>query len=206
MPATNPTLTPDEALAVLLEGAERAALDRPLRPNSDKSRRELLRKEQHPIAAVVGCSDSRVPMEYAFDVGYGDLFAIRTAGHTLGETVIGSIEFAVEVLKVPLVMVLGHTSCGAVDAAKTTFDSGDTPPGNIAALVERILPSVVQAREDATTPGLSGAVEAHTRRPVKILRDLSHVLYRAEKAGKVKIVGAVYSLDTGTVKLVDPID
>ena len=127
MPTTNPTLTPDEALAVLLEGAERAALDRPLRPNSDKSRRELLRKEQHPIAAVVGCSDSRVPMEYAFDVGYGDLFAIRTAGHTLGETVIGSIEFAVEVLQVPLVMVLGHTSCGAVDAAKATFDSGDTP-------------------------------------------------------------------------------
>lgn len=191
-------LTPDQALNTLLEGARRAQAGDPQRPHTSVDHRTILARGQNPIAAVLGCSDSRVPMEYAFDAGYGDLFAIRTAGHTLGETVLGSVEFAVAELGVPLVLVLGHTSCGAVTAAGRTLDTGETPGANVAALVERILPSVIEAR-GAGHGSVNEAVTVHTRRTVARLRDLSPLLEEAEAAGRLKIVGAVYDLDTGGV-------
>jgi carbonic anhydrase len=141
-------------------------------------------------------------MEYALDAGYGDVFAIRTAGHTLGETVLGSIEFAVAELGVPLVLVLGHTSCGAVTAAQRTLDTGETPGANVGALVERILPSVIASRE-AGGISVNDAVAVHAQRTVERLRDLSPVLHDAEAAGKLKIVGAVYDLATGAVTVLN---
>lgn len=194
--------TPDEALRLLLEGADRARRGEPTRPNTDTGRREALAHGQHPIAAVLGCSDSRVPMEYAFDAGYGDLFAIRTAGHTLGETVVGSVEFAVAELEVPLILVLGHTSCGAVTAADHTLRTGETPGGSVASLVERILPSVIESREQGGD-GVDAAVAIHARRTVERLRELSPILADAEEAGTLRMVGAVYDLSTGEVSLTD---
>lgn len=199
---SHPLPTPDEALRLLLEGADRARRGKPTRPNTDTGRREALAHEQHPIAAVLGCSDSRVPMEYAFDAGYGDLFAIRTAGHTLGETVVGSVEFAVAELEVPLILVLGHTSCGAVTAADHTLRTGETPGGSVASLVERILPSVIESREQGGD-GVDAAVTIHARRTVERLRELSPILADAEEAGTLKMVGAVYDLSTGEVSLTD---
>ncbi|MGO3152527.1 MAG: carbonic anhydrase [Galactobacter sp.] len=196
------TLTPEQALSTIVEGALRAQAGQPSRPNTDTDTRSQLAQGQDPFAAVVGCSDSRVPMEYALDAGYGDVFAIRTAGHTLGETVIGSIEFAVAELGVPLVLVLGHTSCGAVTAAQHSLDTGETPGANVGALVERILPSVISSREKGGTT-VNEAVAEHSRRTVERLRDLSPVLHDAESAGKLKIVGAVYDLATGAVTVLD---
>jgi carbonic anhydrase len=196
------TLTPEEALATIVDGAHRAQAGQPSRPNTDTATRAQLAQGQDPFAAVVGCSDSRVPMEYALDAGYGDVFAIRTAGHTLGETVLGSIEFAVAELGVPLVLVLGHTSCGAVTAAQRTLDTGATPGANVGALVERILPSVISSREHGGTT-VNEAVAEHSRRTVERLRDLSPVLHEAEATGKLKIVGAVYDLATGAVTVLD---
>ncbi|MDR2255388.1 MAG: carbonic anhydrase [Arthrobacter sp.] len=193
--------TPDEALTILLEGAERARAGRPERPNTSVDHRTILANGQNPIAAVLGCSDSRVPMEFAFDAGYGDLFAIRTAGHTLGETVIGSVEFAVAELEVPVVLVLGHTSCGAVTAADHTLATGETPGGSVASLVERILPSVIAAR-NAGNSTIDEAVAVHAARTVERLREASAILTEAEEHGRLKIVGAVYDLATGAVSLV----
>ncbi|WP_394160238.1 carbonic anhydrase [Galactobacter valiniphilus] len=195
------TLSPDEALKTLLDGAERARTGRPERPRTSVDHRTVLAGGQHPIAAVLGCSDSRVPMEFAFDAGYGDLFAVRTAGHTLGETVVGSVEFAVAELQVPLVLVLGHTSCGAVTAADHTLSTGETPGGSVASLVERILPSVIASRNAGHT-SVDEAVSVHTARTVERLREASAVLAEAEEAGRLKIVGAVYDLATGAVHVV----
>ncbi|MGO1319837.1 MAG: carbonic anhydrase [Galactobacter sp.] len=195
-------LTPQQALSTIVEGALRAQAGQPSRPNTDTDTRSQLAQGQDPFAAVVGCSDSRVPMEYALDAGYGDVFAIRTAGHTLGETVIGSIEFAVAELGVPLVLVLGHTSCGAVTAAQHSLDTGETPGANVGALVERILPSVIASREQGGHT-VDEAVYVHTKRTVERLRDLSPILSDAEKAGTLKIVGAVYDLATGAVTVLD---
>jgi carbonic anhydrase len=196
------TLTPEQALSTIVEGAHRAQAGQPSRPNTDTSTRAQLAAGQDPFAAVVGCSDSRVPMEYALDAGYGDVFAIRTAGHTLGETVLGSIEFAVAELGVPLVLVLGHTSCGAVTAAQRTLDTGETPGANVGALVERILPSVIASREVGGTT-VNEAVAVHAQRTVERLRELSPVLSQAEASGKLKIVGAVYDLATGAVTVLN---
>lgn len=196
------SLTPDQALSRIVDGATRAQAGLPTRPNTDPGTRAQLASGQDPYAAVVGCSDSRVPMEYALDAGYGDLFAIRTAGHTLGETVLGSIEFAVAELGVPLVLVLGHTSCGAVTAAERTLDTGETPGANVGALVERILPSVIASRGSGGT-GVDDAVTVHTARTVERLRDLSPILHQAEVEGRLQIVGAVYDLATGAVTILD---
>lgn len=193
-------LTPDQALNTLLDGAHRAQRGAPQRPNTSVSHRSVLADGQNPIAAILGCSDSRVPMEYAFDAGYGDLFAIRTAGHTLGETVIGSVEFAVAELQVPLVLVLGHTSCGAVTAAGHTLSTGETPGGSVASLVERILPSVIAAQKAGGTT-VDDAVAMHTLRTTERLREASPILAEAEEAGKLKIAGAVYDLASGAVTL-----
>jgi len=196
------THTPDSALATLVEGARRAQAGLPRRDHTTVDERTALAQGQSPYAAVVGCSDSRVPMEYAFDAGYGDLFAIRTAGHVLGESVLGTIEFAVAELKVPLVLVLGHTSCGAVTAASRTLDTGEVPGAHLTSLVERILPSVIASNRSGGTT-INQAVAEHTRRTVAQLRDLSPLLKDAETAGRLRILGAVYDLGTGAVTVLD---
>src|SRR5215468_10219333 len=144
---------PAAALALLLEGNKRFVAGDRLHPNQDADRRAAVAPEQRPFAVLFGCSDSRLAAEIIFDRGLGDLFVVRTAGHVIGPEVLGSIEYGVAVLDVPLVAVLGHDSCGAVAAAMTAMEDGTMPPGFMRDVVERVLPSVLAVPEGDTGHG-----------------------------------------------------
>ena len=204
-------LTPDEALQRLMEGNMRYAKGNITRPNRDAMRRAEVANGQNPFAVVVGCSDSRVPVEVIFDVGVGDLFVIRTAGNLMEDVCIASVEYGVMALEVPVVMVMGHRRCGAVTAAveatlsseKSLFDaeddpSLDRPPSLIDGLVEKIQPAVEKVRKESGDL-LDNAIRANSELMLRRLRKRSWTIYNAEKNGKVKLVSAVYDLDSGLV-------
>lgn len=184
----------EEALQALREGNRRFATGQAIHPHQDAARREEVLPGQRPFTAILACSDSRAPPEVIFDQGVGDLFVVRTAGHVVDDVALGSIEYAVEHLGVPLVVTLGHTRCGAVTAAL----HGAEAPGHIAAVVRAILPAV---RETRGLPGdpLSNAIDAHIRRVVAHLRAASPILAEREHAGTLRIVGARYNLESGEV-------
>src|SRR5262249_5592987 len=151
-------------------------------------------KSQAPFAVIVSCSDSRVGPELVFDQGLGDLFVIRTAGEVLDDPGLGSIEYAVDHLHVPLVVVLGHERCGAVSAAL----EGGTAPGHIASLVTAIQPAVKASHGEPGDP-LDNAVHTNVRDVVRRLKGAGPILSEAVHAGALKILGAYYDLDTGVV-------
>lgn len=184
----------EEALQALREGNRRFATGQAIHPHQDATRREEVLPGQRPFAALLACSDSRVPPEVIFDRGVGDLFVVRTAGHVVDDVALGSIEYAVEHLQVPLLVVLGHTRCGAVTAAL----HGDEAPGHIAAVIRAILPAVREARGLPGDP-LSNAIDAHVRRVVAHLRAVSPLLAEREHTGTLPIVGARYNLESGEV-------
>ena len=196
-------LSPDQALELLREG-NRAFLageiDR--EPSSARQRLELA-KGQEPFAAYVTCSDSRVPPELLFGRGLGELFIIRNAGNTVDTVAMGSIEYAVAILKVPLVVVMGHESCGAVDAAAKVVSDNATFPGSIGPMIEPIIPAVLSVRDKPGDP-LTNAVQANVSRVVKGLRENADpILLEPQERGEVKVVGAYYSLQRGTVDFFD---
>jgi carbonic anhydrase len=163
-----------------------------------------LAEGQRPEAVIIGCSDSRVPPEILFDQGVGDLFVVRVAGNVVsgaGAVVKGSIEYAVAELQVPLIMVLGHSNCGAVKAAVTHIDEHDPLPGAINDLVGLIKPAVERVQ---TRPGdkLDNAIRANVALGVERLKSMAPILATAESEGRLKIVGATYELRTGRVSLV----
>jgi carbonic anhydrase len=161
-------------------------------------RRAELTGSQAPSAIVLGCADSRVPVEILFDQGLGDLFVVRTAGHVVDGAVLGSLEYAVELLGVPLIVILGHDGCGAVAAATAMVDEGKVPPGCIREVVEHIAPDVVRARfEGAETFGET--VEQHARYTVELLRERSALVDAAVRSGRLAVVPARYSLASGQV-------
>jgi len=137
------THTPAEAWAELLAGNERFVRGEMAHPSQDADHRAALSEAQNPFAVVFGCSDSRVAAEIVFDRGLGDLFVVRTAGHVVDTTVVGSIEYGVQVLGAPLVIVLGHDSCGAVAAAAEALATGRMPGGFVRAIVDRVISSIV---------------------------------------------------------------
>src|SRR5205814_4912443 len=141
LPAS-PITTPEEALGELRAGNERFVAGTRVHPNQDAEHRAALASVQTPFAVVFGCSDSRLAAEIIFDRGLGDLFVVRTAGHTIGPEVLGSIEYAVTILNLPLVVVLGHNSCGAVHAARDAVAGGAPPSGHLRAVVDAIVPSI----------------------------------------------------------------
>jgi carbonic anhydrase len=193
---------PDEALHELLEGNRRYVEGHAIWPNQDGSRRAEVAAGQHPFALIFSCVDSRVPPEIVFDRGLGDLFVIRTAGHVGDRAALGSIEYGIEELHIPLVVVLGHERCGAVVASIEAVDAGARAPGDIATLVEGIRPAVDAAR------GLPGdrtdnTVRANVQHTVQQL-DASPILHEAWVAGHLKIVGARYDLDSGLVEIITP--
>ena len=144
-------LTPALAWRRLREGNERFVAGESSHPNQDASRRSSLVENQHPFAVIFGCSDSRLAAEIIFDLGLGDAFVVRTAGQVIDDAVLGSLEYSISVLGVPLIVVLGHDSCGAVSATKTAVETGQMPVGFIRDLVERITPSVLTSlRNDET--------------------------------------------------------
>jgi len=197
-------LTGDDVLAELLAGNERFMAGETKNPRRLPKDFSPLTAGQFPVAAVIACSDSRVPLEIVFDQGVGDLFVIRVAGNVVGGSgavVKGSIEYAVSGLNVPLVMVLGHSECGAVRAAIEHIDKHDSLPGEINALVELIKPAVEQVRSE---PGdkLANATRANVGLGVERLQGLEPIVAPAVRNGKLKIVGANYDLATGRVATV----
>jgi carbonic anhydrase len=196
-------LTADVVLEDLLAGNKRFVEGRPESPRRRPEDYGPLAAAQFPEAAIIACSDSRVPPEILFDQGVGDLFVIRVAGNVIGDSgavVKGSIEYAVAVLNVPLVMVLGHSNCGAVKAAIEHIDKKDSLPGAINGLVELIKPAVEEVR---SKPGnlLSNAIVANVALGVTRLKGLEPIMAGPVAAGSVKVVGATYDLTNGSVKL-----
>lgn len=196
-------LTPDESLRELLAGNQRFVKGQTLNPRRSPADFTPLAKAQYPGAVIVTCSDSRVSPEILFDVGVGDLFVVRVAGNVVdgtGVTVKGSTEYAVAELDVPLVLVLGHSNCGAVKAAIQHINAKDSLPGAINGLVELIKPAVTQSKGQPGDP-LENAIIQNVKNGVTRLEGLQPILAPRVKEGKVKVVGAVYDLKSGTVTL-----
>ncbi|GAA1492056.1 MULTISPECIES: carbonic anhydrase [Curtobacterium] len=190
--------TPADALRLLVEGNARFAADKRRTGRIDPERRSELQGSQAPFATVLGCSDSRVPFEHVFDAGIGDVFAIRNAGQIVDDVVLGSIEFAVVALGTPLVVVLRHTKCGAVAAAR----SGEPVPApHLQALVDAIAPSVERVR--ATDPDVAqeSVGAAHLESSLKSILDRSGAVSDAIADGRLAVVGATYDLTTGEVSI-----
>ena len=162
-------------------------------------RRAELTKSQHPFATIVSCSDSRVPPELVFDEGLGDLFVVRVAGNVIDDHALGSIEYSVDHLAVRLIVVLGHQRCGAVKAAKEIIAAKGEAPSHIESLVKAIRPAV-----DATVNGnLEATTEANVKNVAQALRSSTPILKPKVDSGEVRVIGANYSLDTGTVSFLD---
>jgi carbonic anhydrase len=203
--ATGPktTLTPDQALAALKEGNDKFITDSPIRGVQGRDRRIEIARSQAPIAVLVSCSDSRVPPELLFGRGLGELFIVGNAGNTVDTTALGSIQYAIAELGVPLILVMGHERCGAVDAAVQVVTKNATFPGSIGQMIEPIVPAVIRAQGQSGDL-LDNAVRENVRRVVNRLRTASEpILLDPLRAGKLKIVGARYDLDDGDVDFFD---
>lgn len=198
----NDPVTPDEALTLLREGNRNFLDDMPRNPPLDKASRLRLAAGQTPFAAYVSCSDSRVPPELLFGRGLGELFIVRNAGNTLDTAALGSLEFAVGMLSVPLIVVMGHEGCGAVQAAMSVVRDHARFPGNIGKMIQPIIPAVLEAA--AHSHGLEAAIRQNIRRTVRELREeASPMLLAPQAAGRLKVVGAYYFLTSGEVDFFD---
>ncbi len=194
-----------DALAELQAGNLRFTQGRSRHPHQDAGRRAELTGGQAPFAVVLACSDSRVPPEIVFDQGLGDLFVVRTAGEVVDDGVLGSIEYGVAALGAPLVVVLGHESCGAVRATLDVLDGGPIPAGHIRSVVDLVTPSALAAREKAED-SVDGVVAEHARRTASSLVERSAVLASAVDAGTCTLVSMRYRLGDGAVELLGRID
>lgn len=193
---TPKTLPPDAALQKLLEGNQRFVQHRPQYPDQSELRLKEVAQVQHPFATILSCADSRVPPEILFDQGIGDIFDVRIAGNIATPAAIGSIEYAVEMLGSPLLMVLGHERCGAVTAAV----QNKPLPGEISTFVTAILPAVDRVKSESGDL-VNNAVTANVRYQIEqLLR--SPLLTARSQFGQLKIVGGRYDLDTGKVSLI----
>ncbi|RMF98786.1 MAG: HAMP domain-containing protein, partial [Planctomycetota bacterium] len=196
-----PLLTPEQAIQELHRGNARYVKGKMKHPRLDAQRREETAKEgQHPFATIIACSDSRVPVESIFDQGIGDIFVVRVAGNVCDVDEVGSIEYGIDHLGTPVLVVLGHTQCGAVTAVATNAEVH----GNIPELVDNIIPAVEKAAE--THPDVHGkelvpyAVEENVRQSIAELFRRSEAARNLVEAGKLKVVGAVYDLESGEVQ------
>jgi carbonic anhydrase len=188
-------VAPNEALKRLTEGNKRFVEGKSERPRQDLNRIKEVAVGQKPFAIIVGCSDSRVPNEIVFDQGLGDLFIVRTAGQVSAAASWGSIEFAEEVLGAKLIVVLGHTKCGAVSAAVNVPEV----PGHIVTLINAIKPAAAKVKGMAGDP-VENAIKENVRMQVSQFRDLEPVLAKRIREGSIKVVGGVYNLETGAVE------
>lgn len=198
--------TPAAALARLQEGNATFRRDATLLGDLTHRRRLEIAREQRPFATLVGCSDSRVGPEQLFGTGLGDLFIVRNAGNTVGVHGLGSIEYSIAELGVPLVVVLGHERCGAVMAALQVLQEGRDLPGSIGPMVNSIIPAVAPLIGTAEGAELvSAAVHANVRATVARLRGSDEaIIQEPRRSGRLWIVGAYYDLDTGHVDFFDP--
>jgi carbonic anhydrase len=199
------TKTVQEAWNQLQEGNRRFIDGAPAHPNQGAARRATTAQAQAPIAALFGCSDSRLSAEIIFDVGLGDLFVVRNMGQIISPSVTASLEYAVDQLDVPLIVVLAHDSCGAIKAAINQAGPEPIPlPANIRTAIEKILPAVARVRNaaglDDTHPvDVEAVSRAHLRDTMGELVASSEVVSEKIAAGKLAIIGATYTLEAGAV-------
>ena len=199
-PKPQNVLSPDAALKRLMAGNARY-VDGVSRRHDFKHEREALAGGQNPFAAVLSCADSRVAPEYAFDTGRGDLFVCRVAGNFAGDETIASLEYAVAVLNTPLIFVLGHDACGAVDATLKAIKDDKPPPGHIPSLVDAIAPAAKVAMQQGGDV-LDKAIRQNVIDNVAKLKSAAPILNAAVEQGKLKVVGGIYRLRTGKVDLI----
>lgn len=199
-PKPENVLTPDLALARLMDGNERYRLGVAKR-HDFVAEREALVGGQNPFAGILSCADSRIAPEYAFDSSRGDLFVARVAGNFANPDNVASFEYAVEVLKTPLLMVLGHESCGAVKATISSIQDNTTLPGHLPSLVAALAPAV---KAVTGRPGdiLENATRENVRLNVEALKKATPLLSAAVNDKRVKIVGGVYRLADGKVEII----
>jgi carbonic anhydrase len=188
--------TPDDALRLLVEGNQRFAQGRVTNPHRTLARLQELGSAQAPFAAVLACADSRVPVEILFDQGFGDLFVARVAGNLATSEIIGSLEYAAEVLGSKLVVVLGHAACGAVKAAMEQT----VVPGQIGSLYPYIRPAV----ESAHDQGTDAVIAQNVRNQVDILKNASPVVAARIRSGALAVAGGVLNFRTGLVQMIEP--
>ncbi|MDX2193983.1 MAG: carbonic anhydrase [Gemmatimonadales bacterium] len=195
-------VSPASALTMLLDGNRRFAEGRPQHPNGGLQRLKELSGSQHPFAAIFGCVDSRVPPELLFDEGLGDLFCVRSAAQVLDDAELGSLEFGVEELGIPLIVVLGHERCGAIKAALALASAHERAPDRIGMLADALKPAIARG---TVRPGdqVENTVRAQVELTVERLKAVPLFAERLHD-GRLDIVGARYDLDTGRVTLLQP--
>lgn len=198
VPKPQNVLSPDEAWTRLKKGNGRY-VDGGMNQQDFSAERNVLKGGQNPFAGILSCADSRVAPEYVFDAGLGDIFIVRVAGNFAEEDGIASFEYAVKFLGTPLLVVLGHEKCGAVDAAIKTVKDGAELPGHLPHLVEHIAPAVKAAMAE---PGdlLANAIRENVRLNVERLKTASPILSDYVSSGKVRVVGGIYKLKDGRVE------
>jgi carbonic anhydrase len=197
-----PSTSPLTAWKALKEGNERFVAGKPLHPSQGIEHRASLANVQKPTAVVFGCGDSRVAAELIFDQGLGDMFVVRTAGHVIDAAVLGSIEYGVAILDVPLIAVLGHDSCGAVKAALAALDEGAIPGGYVRDIVERVTPSILMGRREGLTRVDEFEARHVTETGVQLMARSTAIADRVG-SGDLAIVGLTYHLADGKVVLRD---
>ncbi|MDZ8106258.1 MAG: carbonic anhydrase [Nostoc sp. DedQUE12a] len=197
-PVNSNPVNANEAIRRLLNGNERFVHQQSKCPDQTLERLRLVAKAQYPFAAILGCADSRVPAEIVFDQGLGDLFVVRVAGNVASDMAIGSLEYSTAVLGSQLIVVLGHKRCGAV----TEAIKNEPLPGRIGFVVEGIKPALANINL-ATINTSDDAVITNVKYQAKKLEESSVILTKLLRAGKLKIVGACYDLDTGKVNIVN---
>jgi len=185
----------NEALQTLLDGNRRFAAMEQTHPNQDRTRRDEVKTGQKPFAVIVGCSDSRIPPEILFDQGIGDLFIIRLAGNVVDDTALGSIEYAVDHLGTRLVVVLGHSKCGAVTATA----KGGEVPGHIGSIVKLITPALDRIKDK---PGdlVDNAIRENARLVAATISSSKPILEEMVKEGKIAVIPLYYDIDTNLVE------
>lgn len=194
-------IAPSAALKRLMDGNARYAANKP-KERDFSSGRAARTRSQHPIAAILSCADSRVAPELAFDLGPGELFVVRVAGNIVNDDLLASLEYGVKFLGVPLVMVLGHSACGAVGAAIKVVKDKAVLPGHLPALISAIEPAVVTAKKAPSGNLLDNAIAENVRQQVARLKGAQPIVQKLYGEKKIDIVGAVYDLATGKIALV----
>src|SRR5271165_1015209 len=194
-------IAPSEALRRLMDGNARYAANAPNEHDFSSGRAARV-KAQYPFAAILSCADSRVAPEFAFDQGPGDLFVVRVAGNIVNPDLLASLEYGVHFLGVSLIMVLGHSGCGAVDAAIKVLKAGTVLPGHLPELITAIKPAVIVAEKTQSGNLLDNAIAENVRRQVARLKHSPPVVEKLYAEKKIDIVGGVYDLATGRIAMV----
>jgi carbonic anhydrase len=199
VPKPENVVSPDGALERLMQGNRRYVAGVGRRYDF-KSERAALARGQNPFAAILSCADSRIAPEFCFDTARGDVFVCRVAGNLATDEIVASLEYAVQVLNTPLIMVLGHDACGAVDAAIKSIKDGTTLPGHLPSLVDAIKPAVDAAKNDKGDM-LANTIRRNAALNADKLKNAAPILKSFADDKKIRVVGGVYNLNTGEVDL-----